>query len=391
MTAPEPILLLSTADWDNPFWTNKQHVARELARRGHPVIYVESLGLRRPGAGKRDLARLWRRLLRGLRPARLVKPGVWVASPLVLPLHGWSGMDVFNRALLRLCIDAACRRAGVKPRLLWTYSPLTLRLLPPTRETFVVYHAVDDIASQPGMPKTLIEAAERNLVRRADQVFATSPLLTERHGAINPQTAFFPNVVDYDHFAAARTEPPSADLAALPSPRIGFVGAIAAYKLDLPLLVAVARLRPSYSFVLIGQLGKGDPGTEISPLAAEPNIHLVGPRSYAELPACLAAFGAAILPCPITPYTRAMFPMKLFEYIAGGLPVVATRLPAISAFAHLVHTADDSPSFAAAIDDALAGRGATREERQAAAKAQTWKIRTDAMLKIIAARRSTRQ
>ena len=388
---PEPILLLSTADWDNPFWTNKQHVARELAGRGHTVIYVDSLGLRRPSVGGHDLRRLWRRLRRGLRPARRAEPTLWVCSPLVLPVHGWPGVAAVNRLLLRFAVEAACRRAGVRPKIVWTYSPLTTHLLPPGPDTFVVYHAVDDIAAQPGMPQRLIGAAERDLVQRADLVFATSPLLTERHAAINPRTVFLPNVVDYDHFAGSAMQPPAADLAALPSPRIGFVGAIAAYKIDLNLLAAVARLRPSYSFVLVGQVGEGDPTTDVCALAAERNVHFVGPRPYAELPACLAAFDVALLPCPLTPYTAAMFPMKFFEYLAAGLPVVSTPLPALAHHAALMHVADGPQAFAQAIDDALAGKGATREERQAAARANTWALRTDAMLAAIAARRSTCQ
>lgn len=391
MTTPEPILLLSTADWDNPFWTNKQHVARELARRGHTVVYVESLGLRRPSVGRGDLGRLWRRLKRGLRPARCVEPGLWVCSPLVLPLHGARAVERVNRVLLRWAVTAACRQAGVRPKLLWTYSPLATVLLPPADDSFVVYHAVDDIAAQPGMPQRLIEAAEQALVTRADLVFATSTLLAARHGAINRHTRYDPNVVDYDHFAAAVTHAPNPDLAALPGPRIGFVGAIAGYKLDIPLLAAVARSRPRYSFILIGKVGEGDPATDVSPLAAEPNIHLVGPRPYAELPACLAAYDVALLPSPLTPYTAAMFPMKVFEYLAAGLPVVSTPLPAVADYADLMHIADGSEGFAAAIDSALAGEGATREERQAAAREHTWTIRTDAMLDAIAAHRSIRQ
>ena len=391
MSAPEPILLLSTADWDNPFWTNKQHVARELARRGHTVIYVESLGLRRPTAGRRDLARLWRRFLRGLRHARRVEDRIWVCAPLVLPLHGWPAVAALNRALLRGSLAAAQRRAQVRPRLLWTYSPLTLQALDVEGFDFILYHAVDDIAAQPGMPAEVIAAAEQALAQRADMVFTTSPALQQRHAVSNLHTRFLPNVADYAHFAGAQTLAPTADLHALARPRIGFVGAVSAYKLDIPLLIAVARLRPGYSFVLIGQVGEGDPATDVAALTSEPNLHLLGPRPYAELPACLAGFDVALLPCPITPYTRAMFPMKFFEYLAAGLPVVSTRLPALEAYATLFHVADDAPAFAAAIDAALAGEGASREARQATAKAQTWEIRTAAMLEAVDARRTARQ
>ena len=79
------IVLLSTADWDHPLWTNKQHVACALAAEGERVLYVESLGLRSVQAKSQDFSRIFRRLFRGLRLVRVVRPGVWVLSPLVWP------------------------------------------------------------------------------------------------------------------------------------------------------------------------------------------------------------------------------------------------------------------------------------------------------------------
>jgi len=381
----EPILLLSTADWDAPLWTNKQHVARELARRGHTVIYVESLGLRRPSPVRRDFSRLWRRLRRGLAPAREVEPRLWVCGPLVLPLHGWPGVAALNRLLLGAALAAAERRARVRPRWLLTYSPLTPRLLDLSRFERVAYHAVDDIAAQPGMPAAPIETAERELVSRASVVFTTSPALQARHAALNRNTHFFPNVVDADHFAQGAHAAPPSDIAGVPGPRVGFVGAISAYKLDLPLVAAVAALRPGYSFVLIGPVGEGDPSTDVSALRALPNVHLLGARSYAELPACLAGFDVAILPCPLTAYTRAMFPMKFFEYLAASRTVVATPLPALADFAHLFQAAEAPEAFARALDRAIAGEGPPVAAGRAEAQRHTWAIRTGAMLTAIAA------
>ena len=74
------VVLLATADWDHPLWTNKQHVAVALAAEGHRVLYVESLGLRPAQATARDLSRILKRLRRGLRGPRRVRPGIWVWS-----------------------------------------------------------------------------------------------------------------------------------------------------------------------------------------------------------------------------------------------------------------------------------------------------------------------
>ena len=217
---PPAIVLVSTADWDNPFWTNKQHVAAELARRGHAILYIESQGLRAPTATARDLGRAWRKLQRALSPPRRVADNLWVLAPLVVPLQRFGLVRALNRVLLGLSLIAARAWTGLDPKWLWTYSPLTTELYALHRYEAVIYHAVDDISAQPGMPREAIAAAEADLSRRADLVFATSPLLAERHGTLNPDTHFLPNVADFRHFSRALQPGPAPEaVAALPQPR----------------------------------------------------------------------------------------------------------------------------------------------------------------------------
>jgi glycosyltransferase involved in cell wall biosynthesis len=386
---PADIVLLSTADWDHPAWTNKQHVAVELARSGRRVLYVDSLGLRPPALSGRDLRRMLRRVGLALRPPRQVRPGLWVWSPLRLPGQGRPGIRRLNRAALALGLRLACRYAGLRPDVLWTYSPLTCELLHVRRFARTVYHAVDEVAAQPGMPAALIRRAEHRLARVADLVFVTAPALQRRLTEAGARRCVLtPNVADPDHFAAALdpgTRPPE-DIAGLPGPRIGFVGALSPYKVDVGLLAAVAGLRPHYTFVLIGQVGEGQPGADVAALRGLPNVHLLGPRPYAALPGCLAGIDVAILPAPANDYTAAMFPMKFFEYLAAGRPVVATPLPALQAFAHLALVAPREPAaFAAALDRALAGEGSALDARLQAARAHTYARRTRDMLVALAA------
>ena len=384
VTRARDIVLVSTADWDNPFWTNKQHVAVELARQGCRVLYVESSGLRRPSLSSHDLRRIFRRLARALRPPREVRPDLWVWSPVVLPWQGSRVVRRLNRLWLQLGLTLGLHRTGLKPATLWAYSPLTPELYDLRRFSRVVYHAVDDIAAQPGMPVHAICKAEAELVRRADLVFTTSPLLQSRHAAAGAtRCVFLPNVADADHFGSALSPDIAipGDLAAFPAPRIGFLGAVSGYKLDFALLREVALTRPAYSFVLIGQVGEGDPWTDISPLEGAPNLHMIGPRAYADLPAYLAGMSVALLPSAANAYTAAMFPMKLFEYLAAGLPVVATPLPALGDFDSLILVAPpQATAFAEAIDQALQGGGASLETRLAVARAHTYTRRTRDML-----------
>jgi glycosyltransferase involved in cell wall biosynthesis len=382
---PVSILMVSTADWDNPYWTNKQHVAMQLAQRGHKILYVESLGLRRPTATQRDLHRIWRRLKRGFRPPRAVHENIWVWSPVIVPLHNLKLVRWFNRIFLSISQSIASRLTGIKPRMLWAYSPLTTEFYDANAFDFLVYHAVDDVKAQPGMPREAILVAEAELTRRSNVVFTTAPNLFEMHRTVNPETYFFPNVADYEHFSKARlaaTVVPD-DLAAISGPRVGFVGAISGYKLDLPLIRAVADSRPDMSFVMIGEVGEGDPWTDASLLMGAPNVHLMGGRSYGSLPAYLKGMDVAILPSLANEYTRSMFPMKFFEYLAAGLPLVGTPLPALSGYSDVAIFREGADSFAQGLDEALAGGGPSLEVRLAAARDNTYEKRTDKMMAIV--------
>src|ERR1019366_10659640 len=152
---------------------------------------------------------------------------------------------------------------------------------------------------------------------------------------------------------------------------------IVAVKLDLPLLAELARLRPSWSFALVGPVGPGEPHVDISAIAGEPNIHLLGPRAYGELPDVLRAANAGLIPYARNALTESIFPMKVYEYLAAGLPVVGTPLPALAELAD-VATAREAEGLAELLDEALADRGhGRRAERSRAAAAHSWERRLE--------------
>jgi len=379
------VVILSTADWDNPFWTNKQHVAVSLAKCGFRVLYIDSLGLRRPGLHSRDVSRALRRLRRALELPRRVDERIWVWSPLIVPFQNWRLFRALNRIVLRRGLRRNLKRLEMEKQLLWTYSPMTTEFFDISEFACTVYHCVDEIKSQPDMPKSAIESAERTLTQQASIVFTTSPALTESRRHWNAATYYLPHVADQDHFSRALSDATRipADLEEIPRPRIGFVGAISAYKIDFELLRVLARSRRQWSIVLIGAVGEGDPSTDASCLEIEPNIHLIGPRSYEDVPAYLKGIDVAILPNRINEYTRAMFPMKFFEYLAAGRPVVSVELDALSEFREVVDLAADYGEFVAAVDRALAGDCASLELRLSVAGRHTYITRTRTMLDLV--------
>ena len=379
------VVMLSTADWDNPFWTNKQHVAVQLAASGYRVFYIDSLGLRRPSASAQDIRRILNRLQKLIVGPRQVRENICVWSPFVVPLQRYSFIRRFNRFLMSAMLKFYINKMGIKQEILWTYNPLTVRFLNIKGFKKIIYHCVDDIKAQPGMPVNIFEQAEKDLVERSHIVFATSPKLMETRMAWNPNTYYFPNVADFKHFSKARdieTIIPG-DLLEIPAPRIGFIGAISDYKVDFNLLRCVAKARPGWSIVLIGKVGEGDPWTKTGLFQDIPNIHIMGPRPYAELPCYLKGLDVTILPNVLNEYTESMFPMKFFEYLAAGKPVVSVDLSALREYRNVVYIARSLQDFIRGIDEALKGNVAPLEERILVAKEHTYEIRTNKMLQLI--------
>jgi glycosyltransferase involved in cell wall biosynthesis len=376
------IVCVGFADWDTDLWTNQHHLMSRLARENR-VLFVESLGLRRPQLAGRDLARVWRRLRRGLAPPRAAD-GLHVLSPLVLPFHRNRAVRAINRRLLPALVRRAARRLGLRRPILWAYVPQAEVLIDALDPAVVVYHCVDDIAAHERIDTASFRAAEERFAARADLVLASAPALAERLRSISGNVMDAPNVADTELFSRALS-PGALDpaLAALPAPRIVFTGAIVSIKLDLALLAELARLRPTWSFALVGPVGPGDPRTDISELAAQPNIHLLGARAYGELPDVLRAADAGLIPYARNPLTESIFPMKVYEYLAAGLPVVATPLPALEGIAD-VATAPDAEGLAALLDRELAADSPElRALRSGRAASHSWDRRLQEIARAI--------
>jgi glycosyltransferase involved in cell wall biosynthesis len=265
---------------------------------------------------------------------------------------------------------------GLQRPILWGYVPQAEALVEPLEASVVIYHCVDDLGAVAGVDAVSVGAAEARFAARADLVLASAPGLVERMRRYSDNVLYVPNVADTARFATA-LEPGPVDpaVAALPRPRVVFTGAVVESKLDFPLIEELARLRPAWSIALVGPVGPGDPGTDVSALAALPNVHLPGARRYDELPAVLRGADAGIIPYGVNDITRSVFPMKVYEYLAAGLPVVATRLPAL-ADVEGVTLVDGAREMAERIDAALVDDGATaRRARSELAAAHSWDAR----------------
>jgi glycosyltransferase involved in cell wall biosynthesis len=349
-------ILFSTADWDAPYWTNKQHTAKNLALKGITVLYIESIGLRRPHITSGvDILRIFRRLLRSFRGIHWVHKNIYVLSPLVIPFkHHWRSVRWLNKVLLAYSIAAFVKKnreqgKAIRP-IVWSYHPYALDGIPEDCKWPVIYHCVDDLSSVPGIDGEAFNIAEQNFLKNVDLVFTTSNALYEKCKAFTSNVYNFPNVVDFEHFSQkVDSTTMLAAIEAIPHPRIVYMGVLSDFKIDFELLLKVVKRFPKWQLVFIGEEREGQSNPIVAKLKLEHNVHFLGYKKYSDLPIYLSGMDVAILPTLINPYTKSMFPMKYYEYISAGLPVVSTPLDFVGEHFSEVVIGDNAETFAEGI------------------------------------------
>lgn len=369
-------------DWQAENRTSSHHVAARLAQR-MPVLYVDSPGMRAPSASGRDFKRALRKLAAAFRRPREVAPGLWHCTVPQLPFRRVPGVDSFNRWFGRWAVRRARRALPVRRLISWFVVPHPGFLAGRLGEALCVYYCIDDYAAHPGVDPELIGRRDAALSRRADLLFVAPPALLEAKRALNPNTVYAPHGVDVALFGraadpATEVAPAAAGLA---HPVVGYIGSLHEW-IDLELMAWLARARPAWTFLCVGHAA-----TDVSALAALPNVRLAGPQPYGELPRWARAFDVAIIPYRLNRQVANANPLKLREYLATGKPVVSVRNPEIEKFARWVRIADGREAFLAALDAALASdTPAAAAERMAAVADQTWDRRVEEVLaRVVAA------
>ncbi len=348
---------------------SKTHLMRLFARDNR-ILWINSIGYRTPQASARDLRRAINKLKAVAEPVKEVEKNIFVLNPLAIPAYGLPWMRTVNRELLRLQIFRAMRRLGFKRPINWVFNPTASVVAGSLREDLLVYYCVDEFtAFSDAGTRSMIEL-EDQLIRRADLVVVSAARLLESKGGKNPHTVLVRHGVDYDHFRKAllpETKIPD-EIAKLPRPIIGYFGLMAADWIDIDLMAHVARHFAGGSLVLLGKVT-----TDLSRLTSLPNVHLLGRKPFAELPAYSKGFDVAILPFPISEVTLNANPLKVREYLAAGLPVVSTKIPEVEVL-RLAHIAETKEDFVRAIERALEDPG-PKAARSDSMKKESWEGR----------------
>jgi glycosyltransferase involved in cell wall biosynthesis len=364
-------------DWGRHV-SSMQHLFRPLLERA-TILWVNGIGHREPGLSDFGRALAKARTMVTTQPKDRAKsqgPAPReVISPKVLPWHLSPVVSRFNRWSLTRDIRHAIARHARGDVVLVTGSPPSASVVGRLGERASIYFCMDDFLEIPGTSPRMIAACERMLLSRVDAVVATAARLVETKRCASGRGYYLPQGVNFEHFATPQPVPP--EMLGLPRPIVGFAGGIGT-AVDAATVRAIAASNASGSVVLVGPL------TLPRDAVSAPNVHLLGPRPYTALPAYVQAFDAGIIPYVENDWTRAVDPLKLLEYLAAGIPVVASPLPEVEKYRHLVRLARLGDEFVAATMEAIGGTTAeAREHGRRVAEANTWERRGERFLEIL--------
>ena len=379
---PDGYVVYGSVPWDTP-WLTEQNLAAALAEH-RPVLYVEPpitpLTPFRYGLG-RDSPRLARALARrGLRRSGRTT----LFRPLTLPPRSHPRARALARPLLRRQLARAVADAGLRrPVAVWGHANMPLHgAAGELLSVALVKDWIEAGGELVGQEAGEIAASRRALWDRADLICATSTELVRTLERLGHPARLLRHGFHAD-LADAYDDDPPPEYRDLPRPLLGYAGRIDG-RLDFDALGAVADRFRGGSVVLVGPVSPRAPQEEVARLAQRPNVHLLGVRTRERLPAYLAALDCSLLPYRPGEWSRHGSPLKLWDYLYAGPPIVGAGYLALREYPPpLVRFVAEADAFAAAVDAALrADRG--RDERRAFALANSWADRARELERLVA-------
>ena len=374
------VLAFAPNAWDQS-WMNRQQILSRLAKR-HRILYSNGpwtvWDLHRPEFRASEWGGSFKQ-----------SDGVWLdRSPKLL--LSWPTNPAWDLITIPFAVARwrrQLRRMGTGPTVAYVFHPMYLQYVEQLRADLVVYSPYDLFSSMPDWSVDK-DAEEQRLIDLSGLVITSSePTRSALQQKTTKPVFCVPNGADASLFEAGSALPPPADVAAIPRPRIGYVGSLNR-KVNFPLILNIALSEPSWHFVFIGPDGNFDDVTHkaMEQCRQLPNVHFLAPRPVEELPMCMGALDVAMMCYRKDTWMDFGYPLKLHEYLASGVPVVSTPLQSIGDFHDWIETADDEQSWRTAILRALNGHArSTAEARREVARRNTWDARVATIDDILAA------
>lgn len=370
------LIFVSLEDWDE-VWRRNQFLCSGFARRfpDRKILFI---------APARDVSnRLRRGRLSELRGKATWKvPGfanITVTQPLKLVPNSLSVGRRLNEAMARAHVRHAAQDTGIVNPILWLNPQDALHLVGRMEERAVIYDITDDwteLTQSKALTRRII-AQDAELCRKANAVIVCSQRLYNLKRNLARNLYLIPNGVEAEHYCRVldSTEPLIADTARWRKPVLGYTGTIHPDRVDAALVEALARRFAEGTVALIGPMLLS--AESQARLQACGNVVLTGAVAYERLPDYMRAFDVCITPHRMTPFTESLNPIKLWEYLAAGKPIVSTDVAGFRDYPEFVRIAADTEGFVCAVQEALRENPAKGAARREEARRHSWEKRID--------------
>ena len=378
------MIYLGMSPWEG-MWRNRHQLMSRFAA-SMPVLYVQP-------AQKLKKLRREGRLLQGIlgsigRPAveRLgTNLGVFRSREYHI-VSGFGVLATVTEDRWYRAVTNAARNMGIRYPILWTSIPAHAKAIGRLDEVLSVYHVVDEYAGYTMVDEARrkrLKADESQLLDAADVVIAVSDELVEAKRGPDRDVHLVENAVDFEAFhQASESASIPEDMMSIPGPRLGYSGLISK-RLDLGLLERMAMSYPDWSIVLIGKVDDRRCEAAMDALRARPNVHFLGEKHFRDVPAYVAGLDVGLLPYEVNEETLHISPLKMYEYLATGLPVVSKDIPSAQKKRDHVAIATDEHGFFRSCEQAVSDSASGREARIAEAAINTWDQRVQQLEDIL--------
>jgi glycosyltransferase involved in cell wall biosynthesis len=355
------IVVVGQQPWDVSIGSNCKNIAIEWSKYNR-VLYVNAPLDRKTLYQSKDDPKIQTRLavIKGAKDGLIqIQDNLWNLYPDTMiesinwiPLQGlFEWLNKRNNRLFAQSIQVAIEKLGFKDIILFNDNDMfrSFHLKDMLHPLTSIYYSRDFMLAVDYWKKHG-EKLEPELIAKSDICVANSTYLAQYCKQYNPQSFYVGQGCELDLFMQTEGLAKPSDMLAIPSPIIGYVGALQSIRLDIDVLMHISASKPEWNLVLVGPQ---DDVFKSSPLHQCKNVFFIGSKDPSELPQYIHAFDVCINPQIVNQVTIGNYPRKIDEYLAVGKPVVATKTEAMRIFMEHCYLADDKHSYIDSIAKAL--------------------------------------
>lgn len=360
-------------EWDFR-WQRPQQIASQFADYGHRVFYFS---INTEGANDNST---YEEVVNNVQIKELRKNVWWVKLCTSKSLNAYR--DTINEKdllFLKWSLDYLKAKFSISHTISIVDLPFWTSLVLEIEKNITLYDCMDDHAGFSTNSDSML-LQEKRLFEDSDIVVATSQRLYEKVNKFNDNCLLVRNAGEYDYFSRM-PKTISKDIPVGKGPIIGYYGAISEW-FDIKLIEELAKRNKNWTFVLVGDTF----GCSIEATSKLSNVIFTGEKPYSELTSYLYGFDVCLIPFLVNELTLATNPVKVYEYLAAGKPVVSTELPELKVMSHLVSLATTVEDFEEAIKANLQDSENKKIERMKFAENNSWSARYKQLSSEIVAR-----